>query len=50
MIAAKRAMLDGLAMTLGDGLENEQRIFRSVLTSPESRRMFGPARPAEPGV
>jgi enoyl-CoA hydratase/carnithine racemase len=50
VIAAKRAMLDGLAMALGDGLENEQRIFRSVLTSPESRRMFGPARPAEPGV
>jgi hypothetical protein len=42
-------MLDGLAMTLGDGLENEQRIFRSVLTSPESRRMFGPPGPGEPG-
>jgi enoyl-CoA hydratase/carnithine racemase len=40
VVAAKRAMVDGLALALHDGLENEQRLFRAVLSSPESQRLF----------
>jgi enoyl-CoA hydratase len=46
VLAAKRAMVDGLSMSLSEGLDNEQRIFREVLRSPQSRRMFlGEATP-----
>ncbi len=43
LVAAKRAIVEGLALPLSDGLENEQRIFRATLTSDESRRMFDAA-------
>lgn len=40
VVAAKRALVDGLALPLEEGLAQEQRLFRATLTSPESRRIF----------
>jgi enoyl-CoA hydratase/carnithine racemase len=40
VLAAKRAMVDGLNLPLPEGLANEQRLFRAVLSSPESQRLF----------
>jgi enoyl-CoA hydratase/carnithine racemase len=39
LAAAKRAVVDGLRIPLGDGLAYEQRLFRSVMHSPESRAL-----------
>lgn len=40
LAAAKRALVDGAALPLSEGLAYEQRLFRSVLRSPESKLMF----------
>jgi enoyl-CoA hydratase/carnithine racemase len=39
LAAAKRALLDGLAVPLDEGLELERRLFRGVLRSPETRAL-----------
>ncbi len=39
LTAAKRAVVDGARLPLGDGLAYEQRLFRSVIRSPESRAL-----------
>jgi len=47
LVAAKRALLDGLRMPLAEGLAYEQRIFRSVLRSPQSQAMFASGQGAD---
>ncbi len=44
LVAAKRALVEGLLLSLAEGLELEQRIFRDVLRSPETRALHA-ARP-----
>jgi enoyl-CoA hydratase/carnithine racemase len=39
LAAAKRALVDGARLPLADGLAYEQRLFRSVIRSPESRAL-----------
>ncbi len=39
LAAAKRAVVDGARLPLGEGLAYEQRLFRSVIRSPESRAL-----------
>ena len=39
LVAAKRALLDGIRMPLSEGLAYEQRIFRSMLRSAQSQAM-----------
>jgi len=41
LAAAKRALVDGAALALSDGLALEQRLFREVLQSPQTRAMHG---------
>jgi enoyl-CoA hydratase/carnithine racemase len=45
LVAAKQAMVQGLSMKLNDGLDNEQRIFRAVLRSPETKTMHAAVQP-----
>ena len=42
LVAAKRAIVDGLRLPLSDGLVHEQALFRSVLRSAETRAMHAP--------
>jgi enoyl-CoA hydratase/carnithine racemase len=39
LAAAKRALVDGARLPLADGLAYEQRLFRSVMRSPESKAL-----------
>ena len=39
LVAAKRALVQGADLTLADGLELEQRLFRQALASPETREL-----------
>jgi enoyl-CoA hydratase/carnithine racemase len=41
LAAAKRALVEGFAMPLSDGLALEQHLFREVLRSPQTRTMHG---------
>ena len=44
LAAVKRAIVDGLRLPLADGLAYEQKLFRSVLRSPQTRAIFAAAR------
>jgi enoyl-CoA hydratase/carnithine racemase len=48
LLAAKRALVDGARLALDDGLALEQRLFREVLRSPQTRALHAAAGHASP--